>query len=128
MAGPPPDGLQRQALQLHRLRQGVALAGEGVGVAGLLVPADNVLVGGLDEEKLIVQVHLLQAVQGLKELVKGLAPADVGDQGHPAVFAGARPGHAQAGEVGDEGHRHIVHAVKAQVLQKGGGGAFARPG
>ena len=43
-------------------------------MAGLLVPADNVLVGGLDEEKLIVQVHLLQAVQGLKELVKGLAP------------------------------------------------------
>ena len=39
-----------------------------------LVPADDVLVGGLHEEELILQVHLLQAVQGLEELVKVCPP------------------------------------------------------
>ena len=97
-------------------------------VAGLFVPADDVLVGGLHEEELILQVHLLQAVQGLEELVKGLPAPDIGHQGHPAVFPGARPGHAQAGKAGDEGHRHVVHAVKAKILQKGSGRAFPRAG
>ena len=128
VAGPAADRLQGHPLQLHRLGQGVALPGEGVGVPGLLIPPDDVLVGGLDEEELVLQVHLGQAVQGLEELVKGLPAPDVRHQGHPAVLAGARPGHAQAGEVGDQGHGHVVHAVEPQVLQEGGGGTFARPG
>ena len=128
MAGPVTDRLQRHALHLHRLWQGVALAGQRVGVAGLLIPPDNVLVGGLDEQQLIVQVHLPQAVERLEQLVKGLPTANVRHQRHAAVFPRPGPGHAQPGKAGDEGHGHIVHAVKAQVLQKRRSGALPRPG
>lgn len=71
--------------------QGVALASQRVGVAGLLIPPDNILVGGLDEQQLIVQVHLPQAVERLEQLVKGLPAANVRSPAPRGCLSPSRP-------------------------------------
>ena len=65
------------------------------------------------------------------------AQAQVGkDEGHEAEHDGPDPVRGPLGEeadeglatAGDEGHGHVVHAVKAQVLQKRRSGTLPRPG
>ena len=81
--------------------------------------------------------------QGIEEHQHGHGVADDGaqaqvgkDEGHEAEHDGPDPVRGPLGEeadeglaaAGDEGHGHIVHAVKAQVLQKRRSGALPRPG
>src|SRR5699024_7583591 len=62
----------------------------------------------------------------LEEPFKGQAAPDVGDQGHPLIPA--LGGQTQLGKLRDQVGGHVVHHVKAQILQKGGRSALPCPG
>ena len=93
---------------------------------GFLVALDDALHARLHEEDLVFAAHVVQLVERVEQAVEGLAPPDVGDQGHPVVLA--RQGHAQLGKLRHELGGHVVHHVKAHVLQEGGRLALPRPG
>ncbi|CAN3998389.1 V-type sodium pump subunit C, partial [Dysosmobacter welbionis] len=120
------DGGHHGPLLLHRLLQGVGVCRQGMAAAGLLVPLDDDLRRGLQKQHPALGLHVLQLIQHVEQLREGAGRPHVVHQGHPVVAAVA-PG-AELRKFQDHGGGHIVHDIKAHVLQKGGRLALPGPG
>jgi hypothetical protein len=81
----------------------------------LLIALDNGLPVRLHKEDLILAAQGPEAVELGEQLVEIGALPDVRHQGDP--LEAARVAIAQLGKAADEGHGHVVHTVKIQILQ-----------
>ena len=93
---------------------------------GLFVPPDQLRIRSVQKQELIGKPLVPHLVQLLKEPVKHIATPEVGDHRHPTDLAVARK--ADLRHLGDQLRRHIVHTVKADVLQSVYRPGFSRTG
>ena len=108
------------------LLQGVHPLPEGMAPPGLLIALDDGLRRGLQKQHPAHALHGLELIQHAEELRKGVRRAHVVHQGHPLVAA-AGPG-AELREFQNHGRGHIVHDIKAHILQERSRLALSRTG
>ena len=86
--------------------------------ARLLVAVDDGAHVRLQKQQAAVVFPAPEGLEDLQKFVKAVGGAHVVNQGYPAVASAA--GGAELRELQDHPRRHIVHDIKAHVLQKGG--------
>ena len=94
--------------------------------AGLLVALDDDIRRRLQKQHPADAVHGLQLIQHVEQLVKGVRRPHIVDQGHPVIAAVAAG--AELRELQNHGGGHVVHDIKAHVLQERGRLALSRAG
>jgi len=94
--------------------------------ARFFITVDNGFRAGFHKQDFIGTAHLLQFSQRFKQFVEGLSAAHVRHQCHLFVFS--LVSHTNFCKIGDQRHGHIIHTIKAEIFQNGGGFAFSRTG
>ncbi len=125
-AGAVADRLQQLPLALDGLQNGRTVAHQGVQAARLLKALDDDLGAGLNEENRVFQMHFIELVERLKQRVERHAASHIRHQRD--LFISSLSRKTQARELRNHLRRHVVHTVKAEVLQIGRGSALSRAG
>ena len=123
----PPDGLHEPPLPADGLLQRAAVSLQGMETAGLLVAVDDSLRRGFQEKEAAGDLHGPELRQHVGEFRLGLGRPHIINQGHPVIAASHAAG-AELRELQHHPRRHVIHDIKAHILQIGGGFALSRTG
>lgn len=125
--GAGPHGFQKQALGGDRFEDRVIVRrGQRMLPPGFLVAAGEHLVVAFQKQDFIVAALALEVVKAVEQVVEQFTAPHIhndGDFGQLVLRL-----HAQLREFGQELRRHVIHAVKTDILERIHGAGFTRTG
>ena len=122
-AGTVADGGQQLALARDGIFERGAILHQGVQAARFLIALDDDRCRRFNIIDRILQMHIVQLLQRLKQRVKRHARADIRHERD--LFISSLRCQTQLSKLRDHLCRHIVDAVKAEVFQIGRGPALS---